>query len=225
MKKIFVDGLSGTTGLVINERLSQYDNIEVLKIDDDKRKDVNEKKKFLNEADIVFLCLPDAAAKESVALIENDTTKVIDASTAHRTDDDWAYGIPELSLEHREAIVNSNRIANPGCHATAFALAIYPLVKEGVIAPDYPLTVHTLTGYSGGGKGLIAKYEDGAKDNPYKVGPRHYAMNLNHKHLPEMMKQAGLSQHPVFSPIVCDYYKGGLVANIPLKTNLMKKNQ
>lgn len=222
MVKIFVDGQSGTTGLVINERLSKYDNLEILKIDEDKRKDPQEKKKFLNEADIVFLCLPDTAAKESVALIENDRTKVIDASTAHRTDDEWAYGIPELSEEHRARIKNSNRIANPGCHASAFALAIYPLIKEGVIAPDYPLAVHTLTGYSGGGKGLIAKYEDQSADNPYHRGPRHYALNLNHKHLPEMMKQSGLSMQPVFSPIVCNFYKG-LVANIPLRADLMLK--
>lgn len=224
MKKVFVDGQSGTTGLVINERLSQYDNIEVMKIDDDKRKDPEEKKKFLNEADIVFLCLPDAAAKESVALIDEDNTrtKVIDASTAHRTDDDWAYGIPELSASHREAITASNRIANPGCHATAFALAVYPLVNEGIIGSDYPVTAHTLTGYSGGGKGLIAKYEEEVEGNPYQKSPRHYAMNLNHKHLPEMMKQAGLDKPPVFSPIVCNYYKG-LAANIPLRSDLMKK--
>lgn len=222
MKKIFVDGLSGTTGLVINERLSKYDNIQVLKIDDDKRKDIEEKKKFLNEADIVFLCLPDAAAKESVSLIENDITKVIDASTAHRTDDEWAYGIPELSNEHREMIKNSNRIANPGCHATAFALIVYPLIKEGIIAENYPVACHTLTGYSGGGKQLIAKYEDEASDNPYQVSPRHYAMNLNHKHLPEMMKQAGLKKRPLFTPIVCDYYKG-LAASVGLMTELMKK--
>lgn len=222
MKKVFVDGQSGTTGLVINERLSKYDNIEILKIDDDKRKDPVEKKKFLNEADIVFLCLPDQAARESVALIENETTKVIDASTAHRTDEDWAYGIPELSDQHRDSIRNSNRIANPGCHASAFAIAVYPLVSAGIIPSDYPLAVHTLTGYSGGGKGLIEKYENDSKNNPYHRGPRHYALNLNHKHLPEMMKQSGLTKAPIFSPIVCNYYKG-LVANISLRTDLMSK--
>ncbi len=222
MKKIFVDGDQGTTGLVINERLSKYDNIEILKIDPSKRKDMEEKKKFLNEADIVFLCLPDEAAKESAALIENDRTKVIDASTAHRTNPDWAYGMPELSADHRLAIQQAKRVANPGCHATAVALSVYPLVKQGVIEADYPLTIHSLTGYSGGGKGLIAKYEDPTENNHYHCGPRHYALGMNHKHQPEMMYQCGLKDVPFFTPIVGNFYKG-LVASIPLKTTLMKK--
>ncbi|PKM56264.1 MAG: N-acetyl-gamma-glutamyl-phosphate reductase [Firmicutes bacterium HGW-Firmicutes-3] len=221
MKKIFVDGLTGTTGLVIHERLSHYDEIEILEIDEDKKKDLDEKKKFLNAADIVFLCLPDQAAKESVALIDNPNTKVIDASTAHRTHKDWAYGIPELSEQHRTRIMTSNRVANPGCHASAFALAVYPLVKAGIIADDYPVTVHTLTGYSGGGKELIAKYEDRREFNPYHRAPRHYGLGLDHKHLPEMKLHAGLSEEPLFNPIVGNFYKG-LVATIPIKTSLMK---
>lgn len=222
MKKIFVDGLSGTTGLVIMERLSQYDNLEILKIEEDKKKDIDEKKKFLNEADLVFLCLPDEAAQESVSLIENDHTIVIDASTAHRTADGWAYGIPELSNNHRLAIQNSKRIANPGCHATAFALAIYPLIKEGVIGDDYPINVHTLTGYSGGGKSMIEKYENQSVGNPYHRGPRHYGLSLSHKHLPEMMQVSGLKNPPIFTPIVDNFYKG-LVASIGIKRDLMKR--
>lgn len=222
MKKIFVDGLSGTTGLVINERLSKYDNIEIIKIDENKKKDIAEKKKFLNEADIVFLCLPDQASKESVALIENEHTKVIDASTAHRTNSDWAYGIPELSQKHREAIMGSTRVANPGCHATAVIMALYPLIKEGIIASDYPMAIHSITGYSGGGKRLIAKYEDPKENNPFHRGPRHYGLTLKHKHLREMMVQSGLSDVPVFNPIVGNYYKG-LVATIPIKMSRMKK--
>ncbi len=222
MIKVFVDGLDGTTGLLIHKRLSLYDNIEVLKIDLDKKKDIEEKKKFLNEADIVFLCLPDHAAKESVSLIDNPNTKVIDASTAHRIDEAWAYGIPELSKAHREKIQQSTRVANPGCHATAVAIAVYPLIKAGIIEPTYPMSIHTLTGYSGGGKSLIAKYEEDIDNNLYHRGPRHYALGMNHKHIPEMMVQCGLETTPVFAPIVDNYYKG-LVANFSLMPSMMKK--
>jgi len=222
MKKVFVDGSSGTTGLVINERLSQYTNIEVLKIDENKKKDEAEKKKFLNEADLVFLCLPDEAAKASVKLIENNRTKVIDASTAHRINKDWTYGIPELSKRHREAIATSRRVANPGCHASAFNLAIYPLIAEGIIGKDHQIMAHGLTGYSGGGKRLIAKYEATNSDNPYHKGPRHYALGLAHKHIPEMMVQTGLEETPIFTPIVGNFYKG-LVMSIPLTQKEMKR--
>lgn len=222
MKKIFVDGDQGTTGLVINERLSNYTNIELLKIDPAKRKDIEEKKKFLNAADIVFLCLPDEAAKASVALIENDRTKVIDASTAHRTNPDWVYGMPELSVGHREAIKDAMRLSNPGCHATAVNLAVYPLIKMGIIASDYPLTIHSITGYSGGGKGLITKYDETSLESPYNKGPRHYALNMKHKHQAEMVYHCGLTDTLLFTPIVDNYYKG-LVASIPLKVSLMKK--
>lgn len=223
MKKIFVDGSSGTTGLVINERLSNYKNIEILKIDEDKKKDIDEKRRFLNEADLVFLCLPDEASKASVALIENDTTKVIDASTAYRTDKDWAYGIPELSSGHRERIASATRVSNPGCHASAFNLAVYPLIAEGIIGVDHQIMAHGLTGYSGGGKNLISKYEDKSENNPYHKGPRHYALHLAHKHIPEMMTQTGLTNIPIFTPMVGNFYKG-LVVGIPLKKSMMKRS-
>lgn len=223
MTKVFVDGLSGTTGLVIMDRLKAYDNIEILKIDEEKKKDPIEKKKFLNDADIVFLCLPDDAAKESALLVDNDNTVIIDASTAHRTQADWAYGIPELSKKHRETIQSSKRIANPGCHASAFALLVYPLIKEGLLSEEIQLSAHSLTGYSGGGKAMISKYEDTNEYNPYHRGPRHYALGLNHKHVPEMMFQCGLKNAPNFMPIVGNFYKG-LVATIQLNlSNFTRK--
>lgn len=205
--KVYIDGKEGTTGLQIYDRLSVRQDIELLLIDEDKRKDLNERKKLLNEADLVFLCLPDAAAIEAVGLIENDRTRVIDASTAHRTDPAWDYGFPELSAGHRAAIVNSKRVANPGCHASGFISSVYPLVKLGVIPADQPVCAYSLTGYSGGGKKLIAEYEDPDRD-PRHESHRIYGTNLKHKHLPEMQKVCGLKQPPVFSPILGDFYKG-----------------
>ncbi|NLO10540.1 MAG: N-acetyl-gamma-glutamyl-phosphate reductase [Clostridiales bacterium] len=222
IKKIFVDGSSGTTGLEINERLSRYDNIEVMKIDYDKRRDIGERRKILNEADLVFLCLPDDAAKESVALVTNPDTKIIDASTAHRTASGWTYGLSELSPAHKEAIISSKRVSNPGCHATAFALSLYPLIHHKVMAADYPVSCQSITGYSGGGKSLIEKYEMSVENNPYTKAPRPYSLGLNHKHLNEMMMHSGLSQAPVFLPIVADYYKG-LATIIPIHTRLLNK--
>jgi|BioPla2DNA2_1021312.scaffolds.fasta_scaffold00762_20 N-acetyl-gamma-glutamyl-phosphate reductase len=221
-KKVFVDGSSGTTGLEINERLAKYDNIEVIKIDYDKRRDIKERQKILNEADLVFLCLPDEAAKESVSLITNPDTKIIDASTAHRTAKGWTYGLPELSPLYKEAIKNSKRVSNPGCHATAFALSIYPLVHQNVMQEDYPVSCHSITGYSGGGKALIEKYESDLEDNPYTKAPRPYSLGLNHKHLKEMMLHSGLSKIPVFLPVVANYYKG-LATFIPIHTRLLNK--
>jgi N-acetyl-gamma-glutamyl-phosphate reductase len=205
--KIYIDGKEGTTGLQIYERLGQREDIELLLIDEDKRKDLTERKKLLNAADLVFLCLPDAAAVEAVGLIENDHTRVIDASTAHRTAPGWDYGFPELSARHREAIVRSKRVANPGCHASGFISSVYPLVQLGVIPADAPLCAYSLTGYSGGGKKLIAEYEDPDRD-PRHESHRIYGTNLKHKHLPEMQKVCGLRQPPVFSPILGDFYKG-----------------
>ncbi|OUQ22192.1 N-acetyl-gamma-glutamyl-phosphate reductase [Flavonifractor sp. An135] len=205
--KIYIDGQEGTTGLQIYERLGARSDIELLRIDEDKRKDVEERKKFLNAADIVFLCLPDAAAREAVALIENDHTRVIDASTAHRTARDWAYGFPELYRYPGEVIGQAARVANPGCHATGFLASVAPLVKLHILPDDYPVTCFSLTGYSGGGKKMIAQYEEEKKGNDL-YAPRVYGLNLNHKHLPEMQKIAGLKQPPVFCPIVDDYYKG-----------------
>lgn len=205
--KIYIDGKEGTTGLQIYERLGKREDIELLLIDEDKRKDVDERKKLLNAADLVFLCLPDTAAIEAVGLIENDRTRIIDASTAHRTDPAWDYGFPELSAEHRAAIIRSKRVANPGCHASGFISCVYPLVKLGLIPADQPVCAYSLTGYSGGGKKLIAEYEDPDRD-PRHESHRIYGTNLKHKHLPEMQKVCGLSRAPVFSPILGDFYKG-----------------
>lgn len=205
--KVYIDGKDGTTGLQIYERLGARDDIDLLLIDEDKRKDTAERKKLLNAADLVFLCLPDAAAVEAVELIDNDHTRVIDASTAHRTSPGWDYGFPELSLAHRQAIIASKRVANPGCHASGFISSVYPLVVHGVIPADYPLCAYSLTGYSGGGKKLIAEYESPDRD-PRHESHRIYGTNLKHKHLPEMQKVCGLAHPPVFSPILGDFYKG-----------------
>ena len=205
--KIYIDGQEGTTGLQIYERLGARQDIELLRIDPDKRHDTEERRKFLNGADLVFLCLPDAAAKEAVALIENPDVKVIDASTAHRVAPGWDYGFSELSAAHRAAICRSRRVANPGCHATGFISSVYPLVQAGLIAPDEFLTCFSLTGYSGGGKKMIAQYEGGEKPAAF-ASPRIYGLNQSHKHLPEMQQVCGLTTAPAFSPIVDDYYKG-----------------
>ena len=204
--KIFIDGREGTTGLQIYDRLSGRDDITLLPIGEAMRKDVSERKKLINRADLVFLCLPDDAARESVSLIENDRTCVIDASTAHRTNADWVYGFPELSREHREKIANARRVANPGCHATGFIAAAYPLIKLGIIPPDYPLSCVSLTGYSGGGKTMIHAYDEEKKPEMY--APRLYGLDLRHKHLPEIIYVAGLKRPPVFCPVVDDYYCG-----------------
>jgi len=205
--KVYIDGKEGTTGLQIYDRLGKRGDIELLLIDEDKRKDTEERRKFLNAADIVFLCLPDAAAREAVGLIENGNTRVIDASTAHRTAEGWDYGFPELSLAHRAAIEKSKRVANPGCHASGFISSVYPLVAGEVIPADFPLTCSSLTGYSGGGKKLIAEYEAPDRD-PRHESHRIYGLNLKHKHLPEMEYVCGLSRPPVFVPILGDFYKG-----------------
>ena len=217
--KIYIDGKEGTTGLQIYERLGKRDDVELLLIDEDKRKDTEERRKFLNAADIVFLCLPDAAAKEAVTLIENDHTRVIDASTAHRTDPDWDYGFAELSKAHRAAIAGSRRVANPGCHASGFISSVYPLVARGVVPEDFAFTCSSLTGYSGGGKKMIAEYESPEKPQSY-FAPRIYGLTLKHKHLPEMQKICGLDFPPVFSPIVDDYYKG-MAVTIQLQNRLL----
>ena len=205
--KVYIDGKEGTTGLQIYDRLSGRDDIALLLIDEDKRKDTDERRKFLNAADIVFLCLPDAAAKEAVSLIENQNTRVIDASTAHRTNPDWDYGFAELSKAHRMAVADSKRVANPGCHASGFIASVYPLVAHDVVPADYAFTCSSLTGYSGGGKKMIAEYEDAERDLKHD-SERIYGLNLHHKHLPEMEYVCGLMQPPVFVPVVGDFYKG-----------------
>ena len=207
MTKVFIDGSAGTTGLRIWQRLAGRKDLALITLPEELRKDLNARKDALNGADVAFLCLPDAAAIEAVSLIESDHVAVIDTSTAHRVSPDWDYGFPELSPEHRAAIVNSKRVANPGCHASGFIAGVYPLVKSGVISADFPLTAYSLTGYSGGGKKMIAEYEDENRD-PRHESDRIYATGLTHKHLPEMRKLCGLTKKPVFSPIVGDFYAG-----------------
>ncbi|MHB8128709.1 MAG: N-acetyl-gamma-glutamyl-phosphate reductase [Mobilitalea sp.] len=221
-KKIFVDGLTGTTGLKIHERLGLYSELDMITIDYDKRREPSERAKCLNEADIVFLCLPDDAAMEAVSLVTNPNTRIIDASTAYRTAFDWAYGLPELSTKHRTAIKESKRVSNPGCHASAFALSVYPLVSNNVMSPNYPLTCQSLTGYSGGGKALIDKYEQNEGKNDYTKAPRPYSLTLNHKHLPEMTLRSGLEESPIFVPVLGNNYKG-LAVMVPIHTKLLSK--
>lgn len=211
--KVFVDGQEGTTGLRLLDYLSGRSDVELLRIAEDKRKDPAERARFLNAADVAFLCLPDVASREAVSLVTNPNTCVIDASTAFRTADNWAYGLPELVRGQREKIRASKRIAVPGCHASAFVLAVRPLVDAGVMQPDYPVTAFSLTGYSGGGKKMIADFEAGG--NPKLDSPRAYALGLEHKHLPEMRVQTGLAQAPIFSPIVGKFYKG-LAVTVPV---------
>lgn len=211
--KVYIDGREGTTGLQIYDRLSAREDIELLLIAEEKRKDPAERRKFLNEADLAFLCLPDAAAVEAAGLIENDRTRVIDCSTAHRVAPGWVYGFPELSPSRRAEIARSGRVANPGCHATGFISIVYPLVSAGLLPRDARVTCFSLTGYSGGGKKMIARYENEKDREMYS--PRIYGLNQSHKHLPEMQKICGLEYAPVFSPIVDDYYKG-MAATVPL---------
>ncbi|MBQ8840264.1 MAG: N-acetyl-gamma-glutamyl-phosphate reductase [Clostridia bacterium] len=206
MKKIFIDGKAGTTGLRIEERLSKRDDIEIVLIPEELRKDPVAKKEILNSVDIAFLCLPDQAAKESVAMIDNPNVVVIDTSTAHRTNEDWAYGFAELDKAFEDKIKNSKRIAVPGCHASGFIALVYPLVKAGILPKNALLSAHSITGYSGGGKKMIAEYE---QDKPELYDfPRQYGLTQSHKHLPEMAKITGLENAPVFSPIVADFYSG-----------------
>lgn len=221
--KVYIDGSEGTTGLRINERFQNRDDIEILKIDSEKRKDPEERRKFINESDITFLCLPDAAAIEAVSLVnpDNDHTVIIDASTAHRTNEGWAYGLPELGEDFLEKIKTGNRIAVPGCYASGFLMMVYPLVKMGYIASDYPVCVTALSGYSGAGKKAIALYESEDKTNDL-YAPREYALSQKHKHLKEMKAIAGLEREPLFTPVVDDYYSG-MVVSFPIYAHLMKK--
>ena len=217
--KVYIDGQSGTTGLQIYDRIGARDDLELLRIDEDKRHDMDERKKFINAADIVFLCLPDAGAREAVSLIESDHVRVIDASTAHRTSPDWTYGYPELSKDQRAAIASSKRVANPGCHATGLISSVAPLLRMGILPKDYPVTCYSLTGYSGGGKKMIANYE--ADDKAWDLyAPGIYGLNLKHKHIPEMLKVTGLTYPPVFMPVVDDYYKG-MASTIMLQNRLL----
>ncbi|MFF7708520.1 N-acetyl-gamma-glutamyl-phosphate reductase [Pseudomonas sp. NPDC007930] len=210
--KIYVDGQEGTTGLRLLDYLGKRDDIELLRIDEAKRKDPIERGRLLNAADLAFLCLPDAASREAVSLLENPDTCVIDASTAFRTDPAWVYGLPELAAGQREKLRASKRIANPGCHATAFILLVRPLVDAGLLPASTLLSATSITGYSGGGKQMIADYQAGG---PALHSPRPYALGQQHKHLPEMRVQTGLNEVPVFNPIVGNFLKG-LAVTIPL---------
>ena len=219
MIKVFIDGSAGTTGLRIREMLGKREDISLIALPEQLRKDVAARRDAINGADAVFLCLPDDAAREAVGLVENENTVVIDASTAHRTSSGWAYGFPELSARHRAAIANGKRIANPGCYASGFLALVYPLVAAGVLPKDYPLVCHAVSGYSGAGKKGIAEYE--AKDRPVNYDtPRLYALTLAHKHLPEMQAVCGLTRTPVFNPYVCDYYCG-MTVNVPLFVDML----
>jgi len=221
--RVYIDGKEGTTGLQIYQRLGSRDDIELITAPDELRKDTPTRKSLINSADLVFLCLPDAAAKEAVSLIENPEVKVIDASTAHRTALGWVYGFPELCPENRAAIKGAARVANPGCHATGFISAVAPLVKGGFLDKQSPITGYSITGYSGGGKQMIGDYT--AQDRPPELkSPRIYGTNLtnlNHKHVPEMMAVCGLTKKPLFSPVVADYYCGMATA-ILLHNDMLK---
>ena len=212
MTKVFIDGSAGTTGLRIYDRLQEREDLELIILPDECRKDINERKKALNSADIAFLCLPDAAAIEAVSLIENDKTVVIDTSTAHRTAQGWTYGFPELV--GYDTVANAKRIANPGCHASGFVALVAPLVRAGIIADDSMLSCFSLTGYSGGGKKMIAEYES-AERSKLLDAPRQYGLTQQHKHLPEMSAITGLKNAPAFCPIVADYYSG-MEVTVPL---------
>lgn len=221
MIKVFIDGKEGTTGLQIYDRLASRSDIEIITLSDELRKNVEARSECLNSADVCFLCLPDAAAIEAVNLVTNPDVKIIDASTAHRINPDWVYGLPEISAERRELIRSSKRIANPGCYATGFITLVAPLVKAGIVPPDYPFTAHAVSGYSGAGKKGIAQYKDPQRDYTFS-SPREYALTLSHKHIPEMIKECGLEAKPIFNPYVCDYYCG-MCVNVPLFVRLMAK--
>lgn len=220
MVKVYIDGQEGTTGLKILERFSKRNDIELLRIDEDKRKDPEERRKLINASDFTFLCLPDTAAVEAVSLA-GDKVRIIDASTAHRTNPDWAYGFPELDNSFREKIAKSMRTAVPGCYASGFASMVYPLVKLGILPTDYPVSVHAVSGYSGAGKKAIAVYESADRPADFD-SPRQYALTQKHKHLPEMQKICGLDYAPAFNPLVCDYFSG-MVVSLPLHTRLLAK--
>ncbi len=217
--KVFIDGQEGTTGLKIREKFHGRSDIELLEINPEKRKDPSERKKLIHLSDFTILCLPDAAANEAVSLAEDSNTRIIDASTAHRVDPDWAYGFPELSPQHRAKIAASARVAVPGCYASGFLSMAVPLIQSGILPKDYPVTVHAVSGYSGAGKKGIAQYESPERAKEFDA-PRQYALTQAHKHLPEMQKIAGLTFKPMFNPYVCDYF-AGMVVSLPLHTRLL----
>jgi N-acetyl-gamma-glutamyl-phosphate reductase len=213
--KVFIDGEAGTTGLQIVERLQGRRDLTLVSIDPAKRKDADERKKMLNSADAVILCLPDDAAKEAVSLIENEVVKVIDASTAFRVAPDWAYGFAEMSKDQRGKIAASKRVSNPGCYPTGFIALVRPLLDSGIVPRGWQFSVNAVSGYSGGGKAMIAEFEDETSPSYTRAPYRIYAMGQKHKHVPEMQQQAGLSRPPIFAPSVGRYYKG-MIVEVPL---------
>jgi len=217
MIKVFIDGSHGTTGLRLKSRLEKRDDIKLIGPGEEKRKDKEARREAINESDITFLCLPDDASRESVSLLENNSTVIFDTSTAFRTDPSWAYGFPELSEKHLEKIKSSKKIAVPGCHASGFISIVYPLVEAGIMPKDYPCVCHSLTGYSGGGKKMISQYENGKTEDLFS--PRQYGLNQNHKHLKEMKYVTGLDNEPIFTPIVDDYYSG-MATSVPVFSSL-----
>ena len=221
--KVFIDGSEGTTGLRIHERFSERDDVELLTISPELRKDPEERKRLINASDITFLCLPDAVAIESASLVENENVVVIDTSTAHRTEPGWAYGFPELSDEHRQNIKTGKRIAVPGCYASGFIGLAYPLVKGGIMPADYPVSVFAVSGYSGGGKKLIANYEEEGREAKYDSA-RMYGWGQNHKHLKEMKKITGLDREPIFCPMTTNYYSG-MIVQLPLYSEFLAEKK
>ncbi len=217
--RVFVDGQEGTTGLRIHEMLARRSDIEVLRIDADHRKDSAERARLLNAADVAFLCLPDAAAREAAALVTNPNTCLIDASSAHRTAPDWAFGLPELAPQQRDRIRASKRISNPGCHASCFILLLRPLVDAGLVPADLLVSATSITGYSGGGKKMIEQYERGG--DARLNSPRPYGLSLSHKHIPEMVTHTGLTTKPIFMPILSSFYKG-LAVSVPLHLSQLR---
>ncbi|MBQ9905894.1 MAG: N-acetyl-gamma-glutamyl-phosphate reductase [Oscillospiraceae bacterium] len=220
--KVYIDGQAGTTGLKLFERIRTRSDIELLTIDPALHRDNAERARLINESNVTFLCLPDAASIEAVSFVENPATRIIDASTAHRTNPDWAYGFPELSAAHREKIRTSKRVAVPGCYASGFASLVYPMIQSGMMPKDYPVTCHAVSGYSGAGKNAIAVYESDEKPSDYE-SPRQYALGQKHKHQPEMQKISGLTYPPMFNPLVCDYF-AGMVVSVPLHRRLLSGN-
>ena len=221
MKKVFIDGKAGTTGLRIFDRLSLRKDIEIMSLKEEERKDAECRRNALNSCDIAFLCLPDDAAREALSMVTNKNVKILDTSTAHRTDADFAYGFPELSEKMHKNIKEMNKIAVPGCHASGFIALVYPLIESGVISAETYLTCHSITGYSGGGKKMIAQYEAEVRDFRLDA-PRQYGITQNHKHLKEMVKISGIAQAPVFCPIVSDFYSG-MTVTVPLfKKDIVK---
>lgn len=218
--KIYIDGKEGTTGLQIYERLGERDDIELLLIDEEKRKDVEERRRLLNAADLVFLCLPDAAAREAASLVTNGDTRIVDCSTAHRTAEGWAYGFPELHGQ-REKVKTAKRVANPGCYATGFLSLVRPLVEMGALDPEAYVTCHALSGYTGAGKKAIAQYTGPDREQELD-SPRHYAVTLAHKHIPEMTAVSGLTRKPIFMPMICDFPQG-MTVSVPLFADQLKQ--